>query len=176
MHQAFFPPSSKNSAARRSISASRGSGIIEVIVGVAIISIALWGLGTIAAYSHEVVQISGERVRATFLASEGVEAVKNMRDIGWGGQIGTLTASTNYYLAFDAAQERWRSTTTASTIDGFTRTFALYTVYRDANSDIVGTGTLDSGTKRVVVQVSWSRRGNTYQESISTYISDLFDN
>lgn len=176
MLQVFFLPTNRGPISRSRVAASGGSGIIEVIVGVAVVSIALWGLGTIAAYSHEVVQISGERVRAAFLASEGIEAVKNMRDIGWGGQIGTLAASTTYYLAFDEAQERWRSTTTASSVDGFTRTFALYNVYRDANSDIAGSGTLDTGTKRVVVRASWSRRGNTYQESISTYLTDLLEN
>lgn len=135
-------------------------------------------LGNIAELSIRLVDVSTERLQAVFLLSEGIEGVKTIRDRGWAENMAPLVPGTTYYLQFDTQKNEWATTTAVQIIDGvFTRSFVLGEVGRDANDDIVSSGgTVDPNTRRVDMTVSWSNRGRAYAESISTYITDLFNN
>jgi Tfp pilus assembly protein PilV len=154
----------------------KGFGLLEIVIGVAIISVTLFSLSAVA---HITLKVSRESVRksqAAFLMEEGMEAMKLMRDAGWSANISTLTAGTNYYLYLDAGTA-WKSTATPAVIDGiFTRIVRLDNVYRDANNDIAATGTLDSNIKKITVSVSWANRGVTTTKNMIGYIANLFKN
>lgn len=156
----------------------KGIALIEIIVGVAIIASSFLSLGSIAHVSVRLADVGTERLQAVFLMSEGIEAVRTMRDRGWTMNIALLGTSTVYYLVFDAAQNQWSTTTTPQVVDVvFTRSFTLGEVRRAANADIVSSGgTVDSDTRKVSAKVSWSNRGRAHEESISTYITDLLNN
>jgi type II secretory pathway pseudopilin PulG len=156
----------------------RGIALIEIIVGVAVVAASFLMLGNIAQLTVRLVDVGTERLQATFLLSEGIEAVRTMRDRGWTENIMPLSATTIYYLQFDAVKNEWATTTSAQILDGvFTRSFVLGEVERNAEDDIVSSGgTADSGTRRIDMKVEWDNRGRAYEESISTYITDLFNN
>lgn len=152
-----------------------GFGIIEVLVVVVIISLILVGLHSAAAQALRLTYESVKRTRATFLLEETIEALRTKRDAGWSTSIGTLSNGTDYFLAFSGGA--WVITTTNIFIDDiFERKFTMEGVYRDANDDIASSGSLDAGTKKITASVSWYAPTGTTTQSITTYITNMFEN
>lgn len=114
--------------------------------------------------------------KGAYLAQEGIEAVKIIRDTNW-STISTLSDNTNYYLYFDTASSTnntWKATSTISFIDSiFLRTFKLNAVYRDSDGRIQTSGTLDTNTKKISVSVSWQSKNSTTTKTLSTYITNI---
>ncbi len=153
----------------------RGVSLVEVIVGTAILLMAITGLLT----AYNVFVRAGlttlGTVEATYLLEEGIEAMSVIRDYGWSGNIANLTPGANYYLSWNGT--RWTTTTTASKIDNlYNRYVTLANVTRDANDNIAASGTVDPGTKKLTVYVSWSNGATTTLRSISSYLTNLFNN
>ena len=155
------------------ISKSKGFGLIEIIIGSAILTVSLIAISTYFQKSLQLSQDSGKTVQAGFLLEEGVEVVKFFRDTSW-VNISGLTAGTSYYLQFDGT--KWATTSSNVFVDGiFERKFVVDNVSRDANDDIVSSGgTNDADTKKATVSVSWLGRNGTTTKSISTYITNIF--
>lgn len=152
-----------------------GFGILEIVIGVSIISISLFGLIAVSQFSLRAINESSKNIKAAFLLEEGIEAIRILRDSSWQTDIAPLTSGTTYYLDFDGTT--WNSTTINIYIDDlFERNFVINDIYRDANDDISETGTLDSNTKKVTVSVSWLRSTGTTTKIVSTYIANLFNN
>lgn len=149
---------------------------MEVIIATSLILVFLVSL--VAAYNLYLRLSLGNvrKVQATFLAEEGIEAVKLIRDSSWNGNIVPLSVDTSYYLAFSGSS--WTATTSRQLIDNiFDRTFVLSSVFRDSASDIVESGgSLDPGSRKIVVSVSWFEHGATSTKTVSTYITNLFNN
>ena len=156
----------------------RGFALIEIIVGSAIAIGVFLALGSIGKYSLLLVTEANLRVRSSFLASEGVEAVKIMRDTSWLKNIETLNPGTAYELSFATSTNMWATSTAPALIDGiFTQTVTLQNVSRDASDKIIASGgTNDPNTKKVTATVSYSVRGQSRQDSIATYMTNLFNN
>lgn len=154
---------------------SKGFGLLEIVVGSAIISVSLFVLLGVTRNALILSRETSRSVRASFIMEEGLEAVRILRDTSWSQNINTLSTDTDYYLYFDG--QTWVSTTTEQVIDGiFTRKFVLSDVYRDASSDIKEFGTLDPKTLMVDVDVSWtSANGNLRNENANMYLTDYFN-
>lgn len=152
---------------------NKGFGIVEIIVGAAIISFAFFGLMNTANLSLKVLHENSRDLKAVFLLEEGAESVKILRDEDW-NNIAALVIGTDYYLEFDG--EIWNSTTTNVFIDDFfEKKFIFEDVYRDSNDDISVSGTLDPNTKKTAVSVSWRGRNGTTTKSVSFFISNIFE-
>lgn len=152
-----------------------GFGIVEVLVVAVIISLVLVGLHATTVQALRLVQQSTKRTQATFLAEETIEVLRAMRDTGWTSSIGTLSASTDYFLAFNGSA--WTISTTNIFIDDlFERKFVIENVNRDANDDIATSGTMDPNTKKITATVSWLSQTGTTTQSVNTYITNLFQN
>lgn len=156
----------------RKINIKNGFGLIEVVVGAAIISAAFLGLMSAANVSFKILQKSSDNIKAGFLMEEGAEAVKIIRDSGW-GNISSLSNGTDYYLIYNGAT--WATSTTPVYVDNFERKFVLSEVLRDANDDISSAGVADPDTKKVTISVSWQEGGNVVTQTFSTYITNLFE-
>ncbi|MBI3632752.1 MAG: hypothetical protein HY226_00515 [Candidatus Vogelbacteria bacterium] len=153
----------------------KGAGIIEVIVGLAIVMVGIFALIRTYGYYLKFGLLHKYDVQASLLLEEGVEAVKLLRDTGWSSKISGLTVDSTYRLAF--VNSSWTATTTKKYVDGiFDRTFTLSNVYRNSNDDISASGTLDPGTKKLVVAVAYRNGQSTTTKSISAYITNLFSN
>jgi Tfp pilus assembly protein PilV len=154
-----------------------GISLVEVVVGAAIITSFL--LAALVAFQSGLI-LNGRNVRlaqATFLAEEGVEALKLMRDTSYSTKVAALSAGTTYYLEF--AGGTWLATTTnVYPSVGFERRFVLSAVSRDnSTKDIVTSGgSVDASTTKAVVTVAWREGTGTTTRSISTYITNLFSN
>ncbi len=158
----------------------RGIGLVEVVIGAAIVSASL--VGIIQAFSLYV-QAGFEgtnRVKATALAEEGIEATRFLRDQGF-SSFAALTTGTPYRLSF--ASNTWQATTSNTFIDGkFDRVVVIDSAYRrTSDQDIVAstspdTKALDANARKITVTVSWMARAATSSVVLSTYMTDLFDN
>ncbi|OHA06754.1 MAG: hypothetical protein A2934_01115 [Candidatus Sungbacteria bacterium RIFCSPLOWO2_01_FULL_47_10] len=154
----------------------KGISLIEVAIGTAIISSILLALGSVAQYSLHLSKNSTLRLQAVFLASEGVEAVKTLRDSGWSANIAPLNAGTDYYVVFET--DHYVTTTSPpALIDGlFQQKIVFENTNRDANDDIVESGGVaDPNTKKVSVTVSWNYRNVAREETIRTYVANMFN-
>lgn len=154
-------------------SLSKGFGLIEIIIGSAILTVSLVATSTYFQKTLQLNQDSGKTVQSSFLLEEGIEAVKFFRDTNW-TNISGLAAGTSYFLQFDGT--KWATTSSNIFVDSvFERKFILNNVSRNANDDIVSSGgTNDPDTKKVTVLVSWLGRNGTTTKTISTYITNIF--
>lgn len=151
----------------------KGFGLIEIIVGSAILTISLAAVSTYFQKSLQFNQDNKKIVQASFLLEEGLEVVKFFRDTSW-LNISGLTAGTSYYLNFNGT--KWATSTSNVFVENlFERKLVINNVSRDANDDIVSSGgTNDTDTKKATISVSWRGRNSTTTKSISTYITNIF--
>ncbi len=149
--------------------------MLELVVGISIISITLFSITASVQLAMKAAQQNTRSIKANFLAEEGIEAVKTMRDNGWTANIATLATGTDYYLLYNGV--RWATTTTNIFVDKtFERRFRITAVYRDANGNIASSGSADNGTKKITIYVAWPARGGRTTAQMSAYITNLFKN
>lgn len=152
-----------------------GFGLLEIIIGIALISISVFGITSASAVSLRVMDDALNNVKASFLLEEGVEAVKMLRDTSWSLNIVPLVSGNSNYLNFNGLN--WQTTSLNTFIDDrFERKFVLENVLRDVNYDIAESGALDANTKKFTVSVSWQEREGTTTKQISGYITNIFNN
>ncbi len=151
----------------------KGFGIIEVLIGASIIVAVLSSLIAVNNIFISSSTTNIDKLQATFLAEEGIEAVKSIRDYSWTSRIATLSNNTDYYLSFSGSQ--WVATTTPQYIDAKLRSFTLSPAYRDGSDRLATTGTLDNEAKKLTMTVAWQEKGATTTKIVMTYITNLFD-
>lgn len=151
----------------------RGFGLIEIVIGGAVLATSLMGISSYYQQSLRVSRSTAQLVQASLLLEESLEVSKFFRDTGW-VNISTPTTGTTYYLSFSGTN--WATSTTNTYIDSvFERTIRLDDVYRDGTDDIVTSGgTIDAGTRKVTATVSWWDRTATSTRTIETYLVNIF--
>ena len=153
----------------------RGSALIEIIIGAAIISSGI--LAAEVSYNTYLSYALGNQgsIQAAYLLEEGLEGVTFLRDKGWAGFMASLSTTTTYYLAFNVAY--WASTTTPQYVDGlFLRSFSVSDVKRDGNDNIASFGTYDPNIKQVTTSISYWQGHATTTKTLSTYITNIYNN
>lgn len=151
-----------------------GVGLVEIVVGAAILSALLFTVSTFLSKSLYASREMSNTVKASFLLEEGLEVARFFRDESWQNITG-LTPSVDYYLLFSGSS--WATTTTVTTDDNiFYRTFVVEDVYRDFSGVIVPGGSIDPNTRKVTSSVSWNSGLSTTTIVISTYLTNLFAN
>jgi len=160
----------------RDVRSQAGFTIVEAIVAAAICLGVV--LGIAGAFSLTLRSSLGNsaRLQAAFLEEEGLEAARILRDSGWTSNIASHAAGTPFYLTFDGTT--WKATTTNAYIGAtFERTIVIDNIYRDGSKNIVQSGgTLDANTKKVTVTVSYRQGSATTSRSLSTYLTNIFNN
>lgn len=152
----------------------KGFGLVEVVLGSGIATAALFGVLMVASHSLRVSDHALREVQAAFLLEEGAEALRSLRDSGW-GNISGLSTTTAHYLSFaTGTPARFATTSQNAYIDGmFSRSFTVADVQRDGSDRIAASGVLDAGTKKFAVDVAWQERGATTTRTLELYLSDI---
>lgn len=150
---------------------SKQSGVtlVEVVIGIGIISVSLVSIGLsintyVAARSALL-----NNLKATYLAEEGYEIIRAVRDTNW-NTIDALTANNTYYLDISGVSPVIN--TTPEIIDtNFRRSFVVREVYRNGSDDIVSSTTVganvDDGSRQFDVFVSGPNGTTTFQAILS---------
>lgn len=113
-----------------------GVTLVEIVVAIAALGIIFATLGSTIIFGIRNSKFSGERDRATFIANEGIEAVRNIRDNDFSNLI-----DGTYGLSI--VGNEWVLTGSQDVVDEFTRT--------------VDISSIDASTKEVVTTVSWDQ-------------------
>lgn len=157
-----------------------GFSMVEVIVASSIISVTL--LVLVSVYSA-VARYSLSNVRAlkaSQLVEESIEVLHYLRDSGYTRNIAQLTVGSTYYLYWDqtVGSGSWTATTSDILLENrYQVSFALSSVYRDTNFDVVSSGgILDSGSRKAVVSISWREGAATTTKTGETYLFNIFNN
>lgn len=151
----------------------KGAGLIEIVVGLSIISVSFFSVVTAYNFFIRVAVKNADVTKINYLLEEEVEVVRSLRDASWINFFG-LATSTNYSIIFE--EGLWKATTTNIYIDNrFERYFILNDVYRDAGGDIAVSGTLDNGTRKVSAFVSTFVAGATSTQTVDFYLTNLFE-
>jgi Tfp pilus assembly protein PilV len=152
----------------------KGIGLIEVLVAVFIFTIILSSLILV---SNMYLSGAGDNLRLTqaaYLAEEGIEAVKTIRDKSW-VDISNLNIDQTYYLNFNTTSSIWQATTTKIDIDNFSRSFVLEGVVRGGDGNILDSGipNLNDKTRKLTIFVSWLGKNGIITKNLKTYITDI---
>jgi len=153
----------------------RGTGLIEIVIGTAIITVVLAFCFAAVNGFFLIGKKTSDRIAATYLAEEGVEAVRFIRDSGW-ATIAGLSVDTPHYLAISPAIISIGSTPEA--LPDFERTVTFRDVYRaNASDDIVASTSpagksVDPNTKLVEVSVYAPR--SDVRVTLAAYLTNLW--
>lgn len=162
---------------------SRGFSLVEVIVGAAIISMALFGIFRFLSFSAANAAVSAQFAQANALSQGALEAVRSFRDgIAWNNDdpnnqydgLGVLATGISHRIQKSGDNPpQWQITQGTETIGAFQRSVIFSSVNRDGTDSITQSGgATDPDTKKVAVQVSWNYRGQNYQVSAGAYLTN----
>ncbi|MBI2103422.1 hypothetical protein HYT59_00290 [Candidatus Woesebacteria bacterium] len=131
---------------------NRGQVLIELLVAIGVAVVMIPAIFSGFAASREGKGQQSQRLAATSLAEEALEAIRVVREAGW------ENVETNGVYHPEISGSTWILVAGSETVDSFTRSLTVSDVYRDANGNIVvdGGGTIDPSTKKVNVVVSWT--------------------
>lgn len=151
---------------------NRGVTSIEVVVGVSIAGIVLvYAMYTITTFINSARDV-GIRTQALYLAEDGLELIRFMRDDTLSTFM-SVPLDTTRYLNITSTDVL--PTVTPEIIGDFTRSFTISNVYRDSSTDDIvasttGGSIADTDSKYVTVRVGW---GTGEEVSLSTILADI---
>lgn len=155
----------------------RGFGMLEILIAAALIALTVVGFGQVARTAIRSLEAEKMELEAAYLADEGIEAVRALRDSSWEDSIAALVPDT-YYLELG---EGWSLVSSPEPLlaGRYTRSVRLDEVRRDATTFQISSNPadpVDGGTRLVTVTVSWPERGVERQIERSAYITDFLGN
>ena len=118
------------------ITMNKGFSLVEALLAGAIFSLITTALVGSFLYGQEATVLAGKRARASFLAKEGLEAVRNIRDENFSNLV-----DGTHGLAVTSNQ--WNFSGSSDITDIFTRELQIFTINAD--------------TKQVVANVTWQQ-------------------
>jgi type II secretory pathway pseudopilin PulG len=152
---------------------SRGITSIEVVIGVSIAGVVLvYAMYAITQFINSARDV-GDHTQALYLAEDGLELVRFMRDKNW-STFDSIPLNTTRYISISSTDIL--PTATTETIGNFTRSFQVSNVYRNTSTDDIvasttGGSAADPESKYVTMTVSWGASGETV--SLSTILVNL---
>lgn len=138
--------------------------IIEYIIAIGLVIIFISAATTSILGSTSIVRTSAEITKAKFIAQEGIEALKSIKNQNWSN----ITLGGPYGIE---KSPNWVISGTENEIDQFTRTVYISPVRRNAFGLIVETGgTIDSNTVKITSRVEWETMGKSRDFEITSYL------
>lgn len=152
---------------------TRGITLVEVLIGVAIASLILIFSTNAIALFINAGRTAAEKTKAVYLAEEGLELMRFVRDQSW-NNISTLSTSGTHYLRVTTTTVT--TTVTPESIDGYRRSFTIQNVYRNTVSDDIVASTTsgavaDTQSKYIRMTVQWGTPTTTV--SLTSILSNL---
>lgn len=155
--------------------ARQGFSVVELLVVAGIAGLVLVGIGQLVLLASKPISMGIRESEAIFLAAEGLEAVRALRNESWTDTIAPLTTAAAYYPLI--ANNRWTLTQQdPGLLQGmYSRTIIMREAYRNDADDLSDSGTVDPNTRRVEATVSWNEHGSEKSVVLETYITNFLD-
>lgn len=144
-------------------------GLIEIVIVAAIMGATLTGFLQASILTIRLLRTEQQNLEATMLAQEGMEAVRLVRDESWTNNIVPLANGAMYYPV--VVNNKWVMSTNNPGLfnNRYTRQVVLAEVFRNGTDDIAPSGTMDGGTRKVTITVSWEGK----QVQLVTYLTNF---
>ncbi|MBL7159120.1 hypothetical protein ISS85_01470 [Candidatus Microgenomates bacterium] len=146
---------------------TKGFSIIEVILAAAMFIYLVAVAGSVVIHAFSANRLGEEETKAALLASEGLEAVRSIKNQNFANLI-----SGNYDVVIN--ESLWQFGPTPTPGGKFARTINIGDVYRDGEGEIIESGgTLDEEAKKITSTVFWQfspSRSNSVE--MITYLTD----
>ena len=162
---------------RLGLNKKRGVGLVEVIVGSAILAVVLFAFtSSLSLYSRANADATS-RSQALYLAEEALEVVRGLRDSGWTTRIATVPVDTDYGISFDIENSVWTLVPSPDTVEEFTRTLTFRDVYRDSDDNIVADASesYDPDSRILEVEVVWSGLQEPQRVRLESIVTNTFE-
>lgn len=159
------------------VNKQRGVGLVEVIVGSAILAVVLFAFtSSLSLYSRANADATS-RSQALYLAEEALEVVRGLRDAGWTSHIATAAVDVEYGISFDTGSSVWTLVSSPDTVEEFTRTLIFRDVYRDSNDNIVAdtSESYDPDSRLLEVEVAWPGLEEPQRVRLESVITNAFE-
>lgn len=149
-----------------------GVTLVEVLVGISIVVMMLVAIG-LAVNNYVAARTALlSDTKAAYLAEEGYEIVRALRDNNWATMSG-LTTGTTYYLS--VATSTIAVTNTPEVIDGeYLRSFVVYDAYRNGSDDITSSTTVGASADTDMKEVHVSVGGPSGTSTFTGLLGNLF--
>lgn len=129
-----------------------GFSLVEAMLAVSVFGLLVTVLSGVLIYGQRSSRSGSDRQKATFLAEEGLEAVRNIRDEDFANLV-----DGQYGLAVSSGH--WVLSGTSDVVRNYTR--------------VINISTVDENRKKITAQVAWEEdSGETRQAELSTYLSN----
>lgn len=152
---------------------NKGIGLVEVVVGAGLIFVVFSGIVSVFNFYLTGAVSLTDNIKAEFLAEEGLEALRSIRDDDW-AVFSSIAREQEHSLYFSGTV--WQLGTTTEVVDSvFTRSFEVRDVLRNGSGLISPSGTVDPDTLLVEVTVAWEDRGKSSERKISTYLANVLE-
>lgn len=150
-----------------------GIGVIEAVVGVAVLVTVSVGVFVVARSAILAERSAALDRRAAAVAREALEVARFERDADW-ATFAARPLNTALYPTYSGASASL-STVDPGAVDGvFTRTVTLFSVSRDGSGNIAVSGNPDNSARRAVASVSWNDAfGVSRTFTIDAYLMDV---
>ena len=164
----------------------KGFSAAELIIAIFIFAVVSAGFYQIAVLSLNISKENKNEIKAAYLAEEGIEAVRNIRDqVAWidadDGKTGIgeldLDIDDTYYPVISA--NNWELITTdPGLIDNrFSRKIVFEKLSRDPDTgdieDLYSSVNDNENSRRITVIVSWQEKGKTKDVTLVTYLTNF---
>ena len=133
----------------------KGFLLIELLVAIGIVTTALTALVQLEGSLLKVKRVGIDKIAATYLAEEGLEVVRYVRDNAqdWTTFVNKCPSSCRRKVS--SGDWDLDSTSGSESLGKFTRTIQLQAVKRTSGVIVTSGGTDDPNSKKIVVTVSW---------------------
>ena len=146
-----------------------GSSIIEIIIALGIFIIIAASSVVIILGSFSTTRLAKEKIKATLIAQEGLEAVQSIRNQDWANLV-----TGTYGLEESTGIWGFASNPDIDSSGKFIRQIIVSDVERDINQEIVSSGgTIDEDSRKATVTVNWSFTPSRQIEvTLETYLTN----
>ncbi|MDD4902587.1 MAG: hypothetical protein PHE24_05650 [Patescibacteria group bacterium] len=176
--------------AKKYIFENSGFTLLEITIVIFIIVIGLIGILSLANQNVQVGTINKNTLIASQLAQEGLEVVRNKRDVNWlqggtwntssttGSHLDIIQAAANYIYTVDAYTGAIDNTLTSGINDSLAKLYLnaggfythAITATTTAFSRIITVGNESAASTSVTCLVQWKKGTNTYNFSAQTVL------
>src|SRR3990167_7795640 len=134
-------------------SSMQGQSLVELLLTIGLSTLLLPALLTGLISSREGKAQQNQRIQASSLLRETYEAVRSIRNRNWSN----IVINGTYHPVISGTM--WASASGSITTNGFTQSYTITDVNRDASSVIVTApaGTIDPSTKKIDITISWTK-------------------
>lgn len=158
---------------------NKGFTLIELLFAIALSALFLPAMVFVFSFSLEAASQGESYTQAYSIAQENMEAIYYIKEneSSWAWESESINTPDGSYYQPEINGTVWElgnQTSSPSKVSGYTTTVEVLSVDRDPmTGDIVdtGSGTNDPSTRKVIVTVSWSEKGEDTSIDLVSYVT-----